>query len=289
MMNVEPLVKYIVERESIRNNKEVLGKVRPWTKDPILHKFKFTNVHRSDDRTTRKLMELYKRYAPKATDEVTLLHCGIYRYFGTWEFAHDIGWTNKITKGYFRHLAMVAKTRLAAGQRVFTGAYVITNGGLSDPKENVVTHYLDGLWFGADLIVKHMHSAGSWEAGFRELTQLDGFGGMGFMAKEVLQDYLLCRPGKWCEDRDTWSPMGPGARRGMNRLLEREVDYRKSESAFISELMWVRGAVNARLIGTGIKPLTAHDVQFCLCEFDKYERVRLGQGRPRSTYKESQP
>ena len=31
--------------------------------------------------------------------------------------------------------------------------------------------------------------------------------------------------------------------------------------------------------------LTAHDVQFCLCEFDKYERVRLGEGRPRALYK----
>ena len=28
----------------------------------------------------------------------------------------------------------------------------------------------------------------------------------------------------------------------------------------------------------------AQDLQNCLCEFDKYERVRLNEGRPRSNY-----
>jgi hypothetical protein len=27
------------------------------------------------------------------------------------------------------------------------------------------------------------------------------------------------------------------------------------------------------------------DIEHCLCEFDKYERVRLGQGKPRAQYK----
>jgi len=27
------------------------------------------------------------------------------------------------------------------------------------------------------------------------------------------------------------------------------------------------------------------DIQFQMCEFDKYERVRLGQGKPRSRYR----
>jgi hypothetical protein len=30
--------------------------------------------------------------------------------------------------------------------------------------------------------------------------------------------------------------------------------------------------------------LELHDIQFQLCEFDKYERVRLGEGRPKSKY-----
>jgi hypothetical protein len=30
--------------------------------------------------------------------------------------------------------------------------------------------------------------------------------------------------------------------------------------------------------------LELHDIQFQLCEYDKYERVRLGQGRPKARY-----
>ena len=41
----------------------------------------------------------------------------------------------------------------------------------------------------------------------------------------------------------------------------------------------------APLIHTaGMPSLHAQDLQNCLCEFDKYERVRLGEGRPKSTY-----
>lgn len=36
--------------------------------------------------------------------------------------------------------------------------------------------------------------------------------------------------------------------------------------------------------GHSLKWLDAQDLQNCLCEFDKYERVRMGQGRPRSRY-----
>ncbi len=38
--------------------------------------------------------------------------------------------------------------------------------------------------------------------------------------------------------------------------------------------------------------LELHDLQFQLCEFDKYERVRLGQGRLKAKYRpppQSQP
>jgi hypothetical protein len=38
-------------------------------------------------------------------------------------------------------------------------------------------------------------------------------------------------------------------------------------------------------LGPDYENLTLMDTQNQLCEADKYERVRLGQGRPRSLYK----
>ena len=48
---------WIHERESIRINKEVLSQAPPWTGDEILQKYKFCQVFREDDRTTRWFRE----------------------------------------------------------------------------------------------------------------------------------------------------------------------------------------------------------------------------------------
>ena len=34
-----------------------------------------------------------------------------------------------------------------------------------------------------------------------------------------------------------------------------------------------------------VPALEMRDIEHCLCEFDKYERTRLGEGRPRAKYK----
>jgi hypothetical protein len=53
-MRVKDLTKFIIAREAVRVAKEN-GKPRPWTKDPILDKYRFCNVHREDDAVTRWL------------------------------------------------------------------------------------------------------------------------------------------------------------------------------------------------------------------------------------------
>ena len=50
------------ERERIRVQKEVLKQPPPWTDDPILQEFKFCQVFREDDRTTRFKLGSKKSY-----------------------------------------------------------------------------------------------------------------------------------------------------------------------------------------------------------------------------------
>ena len=38
-------------------------------------------------------------------------------------------------------------------------------------------------------------------------------------------------------------------------------------------------------VGVHVPDLEMRDIEHSLCEFDKYERVRLGEGKPRSLYK----
>lgn len=283
---VRRFVKYMVEREHIRIRKEA-GQPRPWTKDPILSVYKFTNVRRANDFTTRYFDRLYSAalMGSKGRSHAQILYlCGLYRYFGTTQFAVEVGAPPK--HDVARILKVVKKLR-DNDQKVFTGAYVITNGGRSEPKEHVVIEYLQGLWDNAGKITNMMDSAQSWRVGYEQLSELDGFGGSGFMAKEVLQDYLMVFP-KRIGDVDTWTPVGPGARRGLNRIWGRPArpTMQQNEAAYIRDCLELRTLVQDHwnIAHPHADDLSAHDVQFCLCEFDKYERTRLGQGRPRSIY-----
>jgi hypothetical protein len=74
-------------------------------------------------------------------------------------------------------------------------------------------------------------------------------------------------------------------------VLNQPVDAPWKEARWHHYLLLLREETNAALAKFRKKgkpddypPLHAQDVQNCLCEFDKYERVRLGEGKPRSTY-----
>lgn len=272
---------FMNEREQVRLNKEA-GKPWPWTLDPILQKYKFTNVKRLHDRTTQWFLHnLYD----KRRDEplpVILFNCAVARYFGTIEFMQAVGWQKTFHPGILKN---TAKYRLEHGEKVFTGAYVVTNGGIKAPKYQVVVdEYLAPLWEAAPTLVIVARETKRWEMVARAMYKLPGLGGSGFMTKEILQDAILTPLLEDAVDRKTWSPCGPGARRGLNRIWNRPTDAAFSEARGLEEMRELLTAAPDHL-APYMPELELHDIQFQLCEFDKYMRVQLGQGRPRSMYR----
>ena len=284
--------RFVKAREMVRRNKAA-GYPKPWTDDTILQNYKFTNVHRHHDRTSHELRnEFYGKYFNADRKEV-LMNCALFRYFGTWEFAKEIGWQEYETFD-FEGIKETAAERLAAKQRVFTGAYVITNQGISAPKQEVVVDiFLKGLWEELQTW-KLIETTNSWKEVSDHMRKTKGFGGSGFMAKEILLDTTYT--GFWGDpvedeadgtftfpdDWWTYTPVGPGARRGAARVLGDEKAMAVGEAKtqeVIKDLYDLQ-----KDYWFSDDRLAPHDIQFQLCEFDKYERVRLGQGRPRSKY-----
>lgn len=288
-----PVVKrffaFLQERESIRLRK-LAGEPWPWTKDKILQTYSFTNVKREHDRTSQLLIQEFYKPNFDAPREQLLLNCALARYFGTIEFMRAIGWQTNFKPAF---LKKTVRDRAEAGLRVFTGAYIITSGNKPGPKENtVVDHFIGALWNRREKLCWapfNIKTASrqpwtSWQAFIEALMEVPGFGGSGFMAKEVCLDtrYTSFWP-EQPRDMNTWTPIGPGSKRGAARL-QGYTDKRKASPedtlAVCRELFgeWFNN-LPARFIA-----LELHDIQFQLCEFDKMERVRLGQGRPRSRY-----
>jgi len=282
-MNAGPLWTYIEERERIRLRKEG-GTPWPWTEDPILQAYSFTNVRRIHDRTTQAFLAIYRDHA-KVPAHVALYNCGVYRLFGTEDFAAAVGWQNSHDLDALQRA--VEKCQQAGG-KAYTGAYMVRADNRL-PKVVSNAGYLAGLWGTAPDIVAAIQRTRTWEAGYRVLRTVRGFGptGTGFMAKEVLQDYLLWLP--WTvKDAATFTPIGPGARRGLNRLAGRLVEQLNlRESLHLGEIRDLLEQVQPRWTKAYPKagPLTAHDIQFCLCEMEKYLRTANGEGTPRSRYR----
>lgn len=282
-MGVAPLVRFIIERERTRINKES-GKPRPWTADPIIGKYRFCNVRREDDSVTRWLRS---EYYPCYRDDPDLWFAAVVaRLFNNPETLDEITHTVLPFKPELMRKALHRRKR--DGEKVFNAAYIVsTNGIAMDKIDYVVLRVLGPLW--ADR--KNMRPwsfVTLWEY-HEKLMKHDGLGS--FLAAQVVADLKYADE---CElagadDWDTFAASGPGSRRGLNRVLNIPPERPWKEAEWRRWLGQLQKQLNAELKKKPrlfTKPLHAQDVQNCLCEFDKYERARLGEGTPKQIYKE---
>jgi len=120
---------------------------------------------------------------------------------------------------------------------------------------------------------------GTWA----NLVDFDGMGS--FLAGQVVAD-LAHMPATfpWA-DAAAWAPLGPGSARGINRLLGRPKDKTVAQTQFEVELPALIDVLRPMVPELwDDRHLQAMDVQNCLCEFDKYRRLQLGEGKVRARY-----
>lgn len=278
-------VNFVQERERIRVARSV-GAPAPWTEDPILRQFRFTNVRRRDDRVS-----LWLRQHVYSTDIFTTPTLAAVQVAALCRW---VNWPPTISALQAAGLLAPAQLDLRAVGRLiekrgrdgkaWTGAYMVRatpDGGAKGRfvAEQVVGRALRRAW----PELQFMLQTGMRRPVWRVLTECLHWGS--FMAGQVVDDLtwtpLLREP----RDDKTWAPQGPGSLRGLNRVLARPLGATHEEHEWCEHLAQLRGMVVDRLGWERYGDLTLMDTQNQLCEFDKYERVRLGQGRPRSLYK----
>jgi len=171
----------------------------------------------------------------------------------------------------------IMQARKDRGEKVYTGAYMLT-GTLGGTKiEQTVDKILTPLYNNKPSIMCY-----SLEETWKQYLPYAGFSG--FMAYEVVTDLRHTKILNKAEDIMTWANPGPGAKRGLNRIHLRELEQTVTKQQLNFEMQQLLQYSPDYLDGH-MQPLEMRDIEHCLCEFDKYERVRLGQGRPRAKYK----
>lgn len=266
---VERMLYFIQEREKVRLAKES-GKPKPWTDDVILQSYRFCNIRRADDKVSRWLINNW--YKPNFNHKNILLAVALARFINKPESLSVIGFPDKWYPG--RLLSRLREYR-DDGNTVFNGAYMVRGNDGIDKLDCVINHYVQPLTKRKDWI-----NTDSMEQSHSQLCLSYGFGS--FMAGQVVADLRWAREGKW-NDRMDWAPIGPGSRRGMNRLLGLDIKYPMTQYIFQGHLSEFIQTCEDNLPKSITSRMEAMDYQNCCCEFDGYERALHG-GRKKQNY-----
>lgn len=297
-INYRPLRKFMVERHSTALRRQVApNSPERWTRDPIIKQYKFTNVYRELDRVTIWVRENIRE--PFAEHPNLWFMLCIARQIN-WPptlqklieepsrcaWPYDDGWS---WAQMMRTMRKIAKR----GDKLYTGAYMLTAnaGGLLnkvpgkfDKPEITCKLVLNGVWKDRETLEPLLHS--SMQIATEALKDnYTGFGG--FMSYEVVCDLRYTRYLEGAQDKRTWAHAGPGALRGLNRLMGRgakERPFLRTDEA-VETMRYLLEKIESEW---PYRPaLELREIEHSLCEFDKYERARTGEGRPRSYFRPS--
>jgi hypothetical protein len=269
---LKTLIHWITERESIYQAR-LKHKPKPWTKDKILQKWRFCNVRRMDDKVSKWIMNNW--YKPNYGHKNMLIACVLARHFNRPSTLQELGFPSKWQpvrlKRKLAHLTSL-------DQPVFNGAYIITGKNSNSPnKYSTVVDETTQQFVGNPPEL----NTNSIEECVNALIEYKNIGT--FMAGQIVADLRWSIPGKW-SDAKTWAVIGPGSRRGMNKLQGRDTNQPLKQEQFVEELREMMKKLLYDIPIPLTEKLEAIDYQNCLCEFDKYTRAISGDGRPKQKY-----
>lgn len=285
--NQEMFFYWIKERESIRQKKEA-GLPKPWTNDPILRQYKFCNVRREDDRVTKWIKNNWRD--PNRGHPNMWFAMIVARLFNWPDTLEEICFPQimfpELKEKWRRNLKGLRDEQKV---KVFTGAYLVsTNGVRMDKIDYILDRVLTPIWergcspkefIETENKIYCINDQCTLEDYWKYLTQFDGLGS--FMAGQVIADLKYIEPVlENASDWWTFAPLGPGSIRGLNRFFGRDTNKSLKQEQGLLEIQSAQKMIEERL---GMK-LPAHDVQNCFCEYDKFIRVKRGEGKTRSTY-----
>lgn len=260
----------------------------PWTKDKILREYKFTNAFRQLDRVTQAWTDRFCRLLHKGrdmTDGDLLFQLCQFRFFN-WPETYD-----KLFFGMSKWNLKKAKALLddmkSEKKQIFTGAYIITAAGRTDPKHYVIAEALDELYETRDELAEAIRDEESMQHTTKVLASITTVGP--FIAYEIACDLRHTRILAHAKDRLSWANTGPGAKRGIHRLLYGKIggveNLPKGEyNDVMHDLLKMAPSKLGKHFDKAEWPFEMREIEHSLCEFDKYMRVKNGEGRPRSKF-----
>ena len=271
--------------------RRLVGEPEPWTDDPILTSFRFTNAFRAADRVSQYLIRHVIYQGPSEPDEI-LFRILLFKFFNkveTWELLQrEMG---PIELGDFspdRASEVLANER-GRGIPIYSNAYIVPPvPGVPSPKHE------GHLRLAIDAIDDGLACRVGATSGLEELfALLRGMPGVGdFLAYQFAIDVAYSP--LVAHDENEFVIAGPGAIDGLSKVFP---GMNLRDAAVVIRALtdsqddWF-GRLGLHFGGLFGRPLHLIDVQNLFCEVSKYTRVShpefvgvSGRTRIKKTYR----
>lgn len=285
--HLEMFREFVLERYRIHIRKDVEKKPFPWTENPVLKEYKFTNVRREHDRTTKHLLSAIKLHKDSSYND-KLMNIVLYRLFNKMETFDRIGWVrwSRFDEGGIRERLLATPKDV----RIYTDAFM-TSGMMREmnkqfPNEKFTPmNILNVLNRDKFKLVKGIKGAETPSEVIEALTDIPGISS--FLAYQIFVDFTYLPEFPWSENEFVLS--GPGCSRGLSNLFKDKGGLTDEELLF-----WLRDNCpftqeELDEVMTDLpkreRRMNVMSLENCMCELSKYVKTKEGTGKPRNKYK----
>ncbi len=273
--------KFAAERQGIFF-KRIEGALFPWTTDPILKRYKFTNAYRASDRVSQYLIRnvIYKGTSSIKEVFFRIVLFKLFNRIETWKLLEEQFGEITYEEYSFERYDEILTSALGRG-RVFSGAYIMPSGvsafGYRRKHRNML-RLLEKMM--QDDVSTKISEAKSMQQVFEILRGYPTIGE--FLAYQLATDINYSEITNFLE-MDFVVP-GPGARNGIMKCFESLGGLNEAE---MIRLMTDRQEEEFDNLGLSFRSLWGRrlqliDCQNLFCEVDKYARLAHPEIRGRS-------
>ena len=248
------------------------GKECPWTNDPVLSGYRFTNAFRAADRVSQYLIKMI--YAdPDATRDTLLLRTLLFKIFNkidTWTGIIDI--LGMPVAGHFSYSACESLLDgfRRDGRSIYSAAYIMPSGRRSGiMKHRMHLHLIRQMI--EDRLAFRLQDASSLSEAYDLLSAYPTLGP--FLAFQYTIDLNYTTLMNHSEQ--DFVVAGPGALDGISKCFDSLGDYSPADAIrFLSDKQEEEFArYGLKFDGLWGRPLQPVDIQNLLCEVSKYTRA----------------
>jgi alpha-glutamyl/putrescinyl thymine pyrophosphorylase clade 1 len=249
------------------------GESAPWTSDPVISRYRFTNAYRAADRVSQELIHII--YDGPQTPSDLLVRVLLFRFFNkpsTWNLLEDeIGEINSETFSVARYGAALDRA-MVQGRRIYSGAYIIPPPPFGAPRKHQNHLLLIEQALRAGLHYQ-LADAPTLKCAYEAILSYPSLGP--FLAYQLAIDFNYTPMMNF--DENDFVVAGPGARSGIAKCFPVLAGLAQEDV-----IRWMVDIQHEAFAEHGLefdglfgRPLALIDCQNLFCETDKYARVRF--------------